>query len=188
MQRHDLHARSRDEVSDAADDARAAHDERRQREVGGPAKRQEVLGRLSSDARQLSRVAASQLDAHDVGVLREHEDVLRAEVQPRRRPREVVDEHRDGRGVGDRPEVVEERLRRDQPLVVAGWQYQRVVAAGLRGILAQADGLARRGGARADDQWHRGIICVEGAARGCCDGVALLAIQMHGLAVAALHD
>jgi len=85
--------------------------------------------------------------------------------------------------------VVEQRVAADQRVVVAGGQDDDIVAAGLGGVPAQLDGLARRLGARADDDGHgREAGRVQGAAGRGGDALALVAVQVDGLAGAALDD
>ena len=122
-------------------------------------------------------------------MLRKRKEIIRGEIDPPRHTGEVVDKHGERRRIRDGAEVVQQGVVGDHALVVAWREEDRVVAAGLCGVLAETDCLA--GGRRAAAHDHgdggeaRGV---EGAARVLGYELALFAVQVDGFAVAALGD
>lgn len=186
---HEAHARARNQIRHAADDARAAGDEGLEGEVGGAAEGQEIGFGLGGDAGEFARVAAGELDADDVGMFSEGQDVVGGEVEAGGGTGEVVDEDGDRGGGRDVAEVVEEGGVVHERLVVAGRQDKDVVSSGVGGVLAELDGFAGGRCAAADDEGHgRGSRGIEGAAGRGRNEFAFLTVEMHGFAVAALDD
>ena len=103
----ELDARLGRDVGEAGDGAAAAADERLQQEVGRAAEAHEAGPRVGGgggarrgrDAVQLARVAARQLAAGDVWVLRQLDDGVGSEVDAAGGGGEVVHEQRDRRRV-----------------------------------------------------------------------------------------
>ncbi|KIH92298.1 hypothetical protein SPBR_02446 [Sporothrix brasiliensis 5110] len=137
-------AHPRVQVGHARDGARAADRQRRQQPVALARKRAERLGRkLCAHARHLGNAAARQLDADNVGVPAEAGEHVRVDVEPGHDAGEVVDEHGQRRGRGQRLEKGHNRRRGHGKVKVARHQHQRKVGARRRRRLGLGKHLVR---------------------------------------------
>jgi len=196
----DPYAGTRGNVGQTGQDAVATRDESLHSEVGRAGEHEEVglfwVVRLASSgsgsgshAAEFAGVAAGQLNADNVGMLRKLDDDVRGQIEATGTAGVVVDDDGDRRGVSDRGEEVENsaRGRGEERSVVGRRKNKRVVTAGLPGLAAVLDGLAGALGAAADNQWHvseAGVI--ESLAGGCRNQAALGVREMHGFTVGAL--
>lgn len=186
-------------VGETGKDAVAAGNERLDGEVGRSSKNEEFrlvwvlpLGKLSgggSDAVQLARITTSELDAHDVGMLRELHNDVRGQVHAVDGTREVVDDDRDRGGIGHGVEELNDGLhgRGEEGCVVRRGQDQCVVSACLPSFTAVLDRLTGALAAAANDDGHvREAGIVEGFPGGCCNQLPLGVGEVDGLTIGAL--
>lgn len=187
VQLADAHAGARHQVGGAGDGAVAADDEPLQDEVGAAARDEEAGLGVGRDARQLARVAAGELYPFHVVVPGDGEDRVRREVQPRARPRVVVDDERDRARVRDVVEVRGDLGCVEEPAVVRRRQHDGRVGACCRCVPAQLDALSGRLGAASRDHGHQVVVClVESSPRRLDDLDALLPAQVDCLAIGAV--